>query len=275
MIKTLAAKLPRLALALSILLPFWFLLASLGAKFGWWGKMTGFGTMTAGIGVPASMALAGLAAVALALAIFVKPRPGAKRGWVAALIALAIPLGVLAGFAQLRAQAQSLPLMYDITTDAGDPPLYSAAMMQARAADDANGLIDFSEPLGAQEKWATMPDLADTLPGTLIAEGYPGLAPLELSVTPETALAAIAAAMETHGFDNVSVDQASGQVEATDELFWYGFRDDIVARVRPAVGGSIVDFRSTSRLGLSDLGVNAGRIEDLRQAVIDRVAAND
>ena len=41
---------------------------------------------------------------------------------------------------------------------------------------------------------------------------------------------------------------------------WFGFKDDIVVRVRPEGAGSRVDVRSMSRVGLSDLGANAARV---------------
>ncbi len=48
---------------------------------------------------------------------------------------------------------------------------------------------------------------------------------------------------------------------ATDETFWFGFKDDVVIRITPAAGtGSRVDVRSASRVGRSDLGKNAQRI---------------
>ena len=46
---------------------------------------------------------------------------------------------------------------------------------------------------------------------------------------------------------------------ATDTTLLYGFTDDIVIRVRPEGGGSVVDLRSVSRVGQSDLGTNAAR----------------
>ncbi len=49
-------------------------------------------------------------------------------------------------------------------------------------------------------------------------------------------------------------------IEATATTFWFGFKDDVVVRVRSTVNGSIVDVRSVSRVGQSDLGANAKRI---------------
>ena len=56
---------------------------------------------------------------------------------------------------------------------------------------------------------------------------------------------------------------ASGTVEATATTRFFRFKDDVVVRVRPdpaSAGGSIVDMRSISRVGVSDLGVNARRV---------------
>ena len=51
------------------------------------------------------------------------------------------------------------------------------------------------------------------------------------------------------GWDLVAADAAAGRIEATDTTFWFGFKDDVVIRVRPANGGSRVDVRSLSRVG--------------------------
>ncbi|MCB1686408.1 MAG: DUF1499 domain-containing protein, partial [Pseudomonadales bacterium] len=62
----------------------------------------------------------------------------------------------------------------------------------------------------------------------------------------------------------VAVDADAGVIEATATTFWFGFKDDVVVRVRDdSAGGVKVDARSVSRVGLSDLGANAARIEAL------------
>ncbi len=57
--------------------------------------------------------------------------------------------------------------------------------------------------------------------------------------------------------------------KSTAETFWFGFKDDVVIRVRPVAdgGSSRIDVRSISRVGLSDLGANAKRIETWRARV--------
>jgi uncharacterized protein (DUF1499 family) len=58
-----------------------------------------------------------------------------------------------------------------------------------------------------------------------------------------------------------STDIAAGLVEATATTFWFGFKDDVVVRVVANAAGSRIDIRSVSRVGQSDIGANAARIE--------------
>ena len=53
-----------------------------------------------------------------------------------------------------------------------------------------------------------------------------------------------------------------GRFEATETSAFFQFKDDVVLRVRPSETGerSIVDMRSVSRVGISDLGMNAKRV---------------
>jgi len=68
------------------------------------------------------------------------------------------------------------------------------------------------------------------------------------------------------GWDIVAVVPGELRIEATDTTLLFGFKDDIVIRIAPAGQGSRVDVRSLSRVGKSDLGVNAKRIRKyLRQ----------
>ena len=67
-------------------------------------------------------------------------------------------------------------------------------------------------------------------------------------------------AAERMGWTMVASSPAEGRIEATDKTLWYGFKDDIVIRVTPSAGGSKVDVRSVSRVGRSDIGINAQRI---------------
>ena len=69
------------------------------------------------------------------------------------------------------------------------------------------------------------------------------------------------ALIKQSGWTLKSEDAEAGILEATDSTFWYGFKDDVVIRIRSGEGGgTVVDMRSVSRVGTSDIGANAARI---------------
>ena len=67
------------------------------------------------------------------------------------------------------------------------------------------------------------------------------------------------------GMEIISVDTSNGRIEAVDTSFWFGFKDDLVLRIKDQVNGVRVDVRSKSRVGQSDLGVNAARIKEFTE----------
>ncbi|MEX0696897.1 MAG: DUF1499 domain-containing protein, partial [Dongiaceae bacterium] len=70
-----------------------------------------------------------------------------------------------------------------------------------------------------------------------------------------------------------AADPAAGRIEATDTTAWFGFKDDVVVRVVARDGGTRVDLRSVSRVGLGDLGTNAGRVRDFLDRLKGSLAA--
>ncbi|QEY31773.1 DUF1499 domain-containing protein [Synechococcus sp. RSCCF101] len=74
-------------------------------------------------------------------------------------------------------------------------------------------------------------------------------------------LAAVAAGLP----GTIVREQQDGYVHATSESRLFGFVDDLELLARPAEG--VIDARSESRLGDSDLGVNARRLEALAAAL--------
>ncbi|MGO3082471.1 DUF1499 domain-containing protein, partial [Psychrobacter celer] len=56
------------------------------------------------------------------------------------------------------------------------------------------------------------------------------------------------------------IDADTGIMEATDTTPWFGFQDDVVIRITDEGSKRLVDIRSKSRIGGSDLGKNAERI---------------
>ncbi|MEL7029004.1 MAG: DUF1499 domain-containing protein, partial [Pseudomonadota bacterium] len=92
-------------------------------------------------------------------------------------------------------------------------------------------------------------------------EAYPDIAPVMAAETPDEAFARAQRAAEAMGWELSDVNRAEGRIEAVDTTFWWGFKDDIVIRVSEGQdGGSRIDIRSASRVGLSDIGKNADRI---------------
>jgi uncharacterized protein (DUF1499 family) len=97
--------------------------------------------------------------------------------------------------------------------------------------------------------------------------GYPDLAPGRFSAPPDRVFARAVEVARGLGWEIVAAAPADGRLEATDRTRWFGFRDDVVARVRPDRTGSRVDVRSVSRVGRSDLGTNARRIRGFLEAL--------
>ena len=58
--------------------------------------------------------------------------------------------------------------------------------------------------------------------------------------------------------------------KAVDTTALMAFKDDIVIRVRSNAQGTLIDLRSVSRVGISDLGANARRIRAFQQHLLEQ-----
>jgi uncharacterized protein (DUF1499 family) len=84
---------------------------------------------------------------------------------------------------------------------------------------------------------------------------------VQLAAPPAEAIRRAAALARDRGWEIAAEDTARGTLEATATSRFFRFRDDVVIRARPAPGGgSLIDMRSISRVGGSDVGMNAKRI---------------
>jgi uncharacterized protein (DUF1499 family) len=93
------------------------------------------------------------------------------------------------------------------------------------------------------------------------AQAYPYIRPLVIDRPANAVFEAALAEARAEGWRIAASDPEAGRIEATARTFWFGFRDDVVIRIsRTPDGESVVDMRSASRVGESDLGVNAARI---------------
>jgi len=61
----------------------------------------------------------------------------------------------------------------------------------------------------------------------------------------------------------VDQDLAEGRVEATDTTFWFRFKDDVIVLITETPNGTVLNARSKSRVGSSDIGKNAARLRAL------------
>ena len=173
-------------------------------------------------------------------------RVGSAIGIVALLLGL-VAVGVPY---EWQRRARSVPPIHDITTDLEKPPEFMAVV--PLRADAPNSL-------------ERGPELA-----SLQRDGYPDLAPATVSTPPGETFTRALAAAQRMGWQIVSADASSGRIEATDTTRWFGFKDDVVVRLTPWGAGTRVDLRSVSRVGRSDAGTNARRIEEF----LDRLQAD-
>jgi uncharacterized protein (DUF1499 family) len=206
-----------------------------GTRAGFWDFRTGFTLLRWG-------AYLGLASAALGLAALVLTRPGAgRRGMPFAALAL---LGGLIAAAipwQWQRTARAAPPIHDITTDTENPPEFVSVLpLRANAPNPA---AYAGSEVADQQRAA-----------------YPDVRPLRLSVSREEAFEAALASARGMGWEIVDVDAEAGRIEATATTRWFGFRDDVVVRVRPEARVVRVDVRSVSRVGRGDAGENARRI---------------
>ena len=205
---------------------------------------------------------AAIAAVILALAALIVARRGRKPVG-RSLLALIVG-GAFVGY--LGAQivtARSVPAIHDISTDLDDLPQFRA--LQVRA-DNLDNIPNEGDPalaaLPAEARWKAIHRRA-----------YGDLKPISVPWSLSETIQRAQVVAEKNGWEIAHVDPAAGRLEATDTTFFFRFKDDVVIRARRDPQDrqrTLVDMRSISRVGGSDVGVNAARIreflKDLKQS---------
>ncbi len=187
---------------------------------------------------------------------------GPRRIGAFALIAAAVGAMGAYGPLKMRAEAQKYPYIHDITTDFENPPMIVAGAGAKRSnparyvGDELVGDSDMTiaeaqriayadlEPMRVDsdlyETVIAVTKVIKTMDMIIIGDG-----PIPAEGAPEEA------------------DPASWRIEAVATSFWFGFKDDFVVRI-DATGpdSALVNVRSKSRVGLSDLGANAKRMKE-------------
>ena len=215
-----------MAIAACVLMP----VAALGTKFGLWPFTIGFLVLAASILLALFTIV--IAAIYILKKAYSADKPGMRNAALLAFVPMAIVAAIVAG-------AGDVPPIHNITTNLANPPTYEA-VLPLRAAD--------SNPLEITPAVAAVH-----------SAGYSDLKPVISDLSAEQAIVKAEQIAQSMGWIIVP-DQRDNYIEATVTSFWFGFTDDIVIRATPAQNGSIIDLRSVSRVGKSDLGANAKRI---------------
>ena len=229
------------------------------------------------LGVLPALALTAAAMVAAALAVVVAPiawalsradhsaMRQAQAALVVAVAVLVMPVWTIVGSA-------GAPPIHQITTDHDDVPQFDAVI--ALRGDGSNPLDPPSPELTRTQR-----------------DAYPDIQPVETPRPPFEVFAASLRVIEELGWDIVATTGAVADgddrvaagdtrgrepdrlIEATESTSWFGFKDDVVVRVRQSGEGTRVDLRSVSRVGVGDLGANANRIRAFVRALESTLAS--
>jgi uncharacterized protein (DUF1499 family) len=212
-------------------------IAGFGTRLGLWRFPTGFTLLRYGGVLALAAALLALAALVLAW------RDRRFGGMFLALVALGIGGVTVALPVSWWIKAKRLPPIHDITTDTKQPPQF-VALLPLRPA--ASNTAEYGGPEVARQQ----------------QEAYPDIKSLLLQLPADQVFARSAAIARELGWRIVAEEPREGRLEATTTSFWFGFTDDIVVRITPAGYRCLVDIRSVSRVGRSDVGANAARIRE-------------
>ena len=197
-------------------------------------------------------AYGGITGVGLTIFIIIWERPAGISLLVLFFSALA---GLAAFYLPYRQQqiAARVPPIHDITTNIDNPPAF-VAIVPIRA-----GAPNPPEYLGGET-------------AELQREYYPDMMSQVYVQPPEAVFTAVTEVVVDMGWELVDANVTDGRIEATDTTVWFGFKDDIVIRLDAGLANStVLDVRSKSRIGRSDIGTNARRIRAFIAALNEKL----
>lgn len=221
------------------------LIGAIGAGQDWWSKLDGVST----VGAALVVALVGLVFSLIVLLLY---RKKGKRIRDLTIMGLVCALAYVGFMGYWISVARSVPQIHDITTNLDNPPQFQVLKLRP---DDFADIPGRGEPkyagMDAKERWKVLHRGAYGDLKTVVLQ-----LPVDRAVTLATEVA------RERGWEIAASKPDEGRLEATDTVSLFKFKDDVVVRVQPGPGGltSEVDVRSVSRVGKSDLGVNAQRI---------------
>lgn len=222
------------------------ILSGVGSQLGWWHFGVGFAVLQWSVYIA-------IAAVATSLLGIILARPGTdKEGLYRSIVALVIAAPVIVIPLLWKQTAGEVPAIHDITTDTENPPQFQAVVPLRSNAP--NSLVYAGEPVARQQKQA-----------------YPDIKPFVAEkVAPSQLFNAALKTARDLGWEIVAAEKEDYRIEATDTTFWFGFKDDVVIVITAENGGSVLNIRSISRVGRSDVGTNAERI----RSFLNKLKAN-
>lgn len=146
----------------------------------------------------------------------------------------------------------SVPAIHDISTDLADPPTFRSLTIRPDNLDAIPGEGDADmKGMNPQQRWVVVHQ-----------KNYGDVRSVRINEPVPNVIAKAERLAISRGWEVVLSLPEEGRLEATETSAFFRFKDDIVLRVKPTETGegSIVDMRSISRVGTSDLGVNAKRV---------------
>jgi len=165
--------------------------------------------------------------------------PASSRAAAMAAIICLIPVAALGS--QII-KARSLPFIHNISTDVVNPPNFNK-IIELRGQNSNS--IEYDA-----EQYAKLQQGA-----------YPNVKTLLVNLSVAQAHAKALDVVDSLGWELVHHNPAVGSIEATETTALWAFKDDVVIRIVAQGNKTAIDLRSVSRVGQSDLGANARRIE--------------
>lgn len=237
----------------------WGFVAAVGTGWGLWEYTSGLKGVTwaffMGLGAILIGALQGWRARKA-----ITPPPRTRR-WVGMLVAL-IYVGWVGTFLMA---ALTVPAIHDVSTDLADPPTFQTLVLRTDNLDNIPGADDDKmRGLTPQQRWALVHQ-----------KDYGDIRSVRINEPVPMVVAKAERLAKARGWDVAVSLPEEGRLEATETSAFFRFKDDVVLRVRPSDTGegSIVDMRSVSRVGTSDLGMNAKRVRSFLADLTGTVTA--
>jgi Protein of unknown function (DUF1499) len=236
----------KLVLALALIAAFIGLAGPVGAGWGLWDWQSGLGSLRYSFF---------LAIFALLLGLFVgwlNKKRGINATKSFRIMGMIVALGYAGWMLSWVYTARSVPAIHDVSTDLADPPQFRMLALRTDNLDDVPGADDPEmKGLNPQQRWES-----------LHRNAYGDVRTVRINESVVDVVAKAERLAKARDWDVAIADPIEGRIEATATTALFRFKDDVVLRVRPSEDGkgSVVDMRSVSRVGVSDLGVNAKRV---------------